>query len=50
MTNNAGIYITGGVLETPLETIRHEMETNFFGTLHPHVTWLCMSDQSRFAS
>jgi short-subunit dehydrogenase len=25
--------ITGGVLETPLETIRHEVETNFFGTL-----------------
>ncbi len=33
LINNAGIYTTGGVLETPLETIRHEMETNFFGTL-----------------
>ena len=33
LINNAGIYTTGGVLEMPLETIRHEMETNFFGTL-----------------
>ena len=33
LINNAGIYTTGGVLETPLETIRREMETNFFGTL-----------------
>jgi NAD(P)-dependent dehydrogenase (short-subunit alcohol dehydrogenase family) len=33
LVNNAGIYTTGGVLEMPLETIRHEMETNFFGTL-----------------
>ena len=33
LINNAGIYTTGGVLDTPLETIRHEMETNFFGTL-----------------
>jgi NAD(P)-dependent dehydrogenase (short-subunit alcohol dehydrogenase family) len=33
LINNAGIYTTGGVLEVPLETIRHEMETNFFGTL-----------------
>jgi NAD(P)-dependent dehydrogenase (short-subunit alcohol dehydrogenase family) len=33
LINNAGVYTTGGVLEMPLETIRHEMETNFFGTL-----------------
>jgi NAD(P)-dependent dehydrogenase (short-subunit alcohol dehydrogenase family) len=33
LINNAGVYRTGGVLETPLETIRSEMETNFFGTL-----------------
>ena len=33
LINNAGIYTTGGVLETPMETIREEMETNFFGTL-----------------
>jgi len=33
LINNAGIYTTGGVLETPMETIRREMETNFFGTL-----------------
>jgi NAD(P)-dependent dehydrogenase (short-subunit alcohol dehydrogenase family) len=33
LINNAGVYSTGGVLETPLETIRSEMETNFFGTL-----------------
>jgi NAD(P)-dependent dehydrogenase (short-subunit alcohol dehydrogenase family) len=33
LINNAGVYTTGGVLETPLETIRSEMETNFFGTL-----------------
>jgi NAD(P)-dependent dehydrogenase (short-subunit alcohol dehydrogenase family) len=33
LINNAGIYTAGGVLETPLETIRQEMETNFYGTL-----------------
>jgi NAD(P)-dependent dehydrogenase (short-subunit alcohol dehydrogenase family) len=33
LINNAGVYTVGGVLETPLETIRSEMETNFFGTL-----------------
>ncbi len=33
LINNAGIYNPGGVLDTSLDAIRNEMETNFFGTL-----------------
>jgi NAD(P)-dependent dehydrogenase (short-subunit alcohol dehydrogenase family) len=33
LINNAGTFIGGSLLKSPIEDIRHEMETHYFGTL-----------------
>jgi NAD(P)-dependent dehydrogenase (short-subunit alcohol dehydrogenase family) len=33
LVNNAGLYTAGGLLSAPLDDIRAELETNYFGTL-----------------
>ncbi|HWX98738.1 MAG TPA: SDR family NAD(P)-dependent oxidoreductase, partial [Mycobacterium sp.] len=33
LINNAGSFIGGSFLQSPIEDIRHEMETHYFGTL-----------------
>lgn len=34
LINNAGVAAFGGLLDSPLEAIRRDMETNYFGTLN----------------
>lgn len=34
LINNAGVAAFGGLLDSPLEVIRRDMETNYFGTLN----------------
>jgi NAD(P)-dependent dehydrogenase (short-subunit alcohol dehydrogenase family) len=34
LINNAGVLTIAGLADTPVETVRHSMETNFFGVLN----------------
>lgn len=34
LVNNAGVSTSGSLLDSPIDMIRHDMETNFFGTLN----------------
>jgi len=40
LINNVGVATLGGISDTPLDAIVHDMDTNFFGTLNVVRTFL----------
>ena len=50
LINNVGVATLGGISDTPLDAIVHDMDTNFFGTLNVVQTFLPILEREGHAA